>query len=347
MSNQKRTKKRGHVKRMNISNCRKSYQGELECKEISVAGEILFDLRPDGTVRPWMEKKLKTLLLSDSLRRLGDLRRADRVQDCGTYLEFSTDFIRKVLRRANFCKCRLCPMCAWRRSLRAAYVLSSVMDEVENEHPRLVPLFLTLTVKNCDATTVDLSQTLDVIFKGWNRFLQVKRTKMAVQGWFRSLEVTYNRETDTFHPHIHAVVYVDQKYLKGVNYIKTVEWVELWRSACKFDYDPVCDIRRIKNNGKRGHIKELAKYTVKDTDFLTADESLTDKLVLALNRSLRCRRLNAFGGIMKEIAKALRLSEENETDDLIHIGDGTIREDVNVVIVRYLWRFGVSQYVGM
>ena len=335
---------------MNHTDRKKNRQENLECVPgISIAGEVLSDPRPDGKERPWLEKKLRTLLLSDSFRRLGDPGRADRVQNCGTCLEFVTDFIKKILVRANFCMCRLCPLCAWRRSLRTAHVLSSVMDEVETEYPRLVPLFLTLTVRNCPATVADLSQTLNTVFDGWIRLFRVKRVKSAIQGWFRSLEVTYNREADTFHPHLHAVIYVDKSYFyKDRNdYIETVEWVQMWRVACLLDYDPVCDIRKVKNDGNRDDFLELAKYTVKDTDFLTADESLTDKLVLALNRSLRFRRLNAFGGIMKEIAKALRLSEENETDDLIHIGDGTIREDVNVVIVRYLWRFGVSQYVGM
>jgi len=307
----------------------------------------LSDPRPDGTERPWKEKKVKTVELSESFGRLGEQTRSERIRACGTFLEFLAtadgDSVQKILKRANFCKCRLCPMCQWRRSLQLAFVLSSVMDAVENEYERLRPVFLTLTVRNCLSTAADLKSTLDMIFNGWNRFLQVKRTKAAVEGWFRAFEVTYNSEADTFHPHLHAVVFVDKKYFsKG--YIKTAEWVQLWRFACRLDYDPICDIRRVRNDkARRKDINEVSKYTVKDTDFITNNDMLTDRLVAVLNRVLRGRRLNAFGGVMKQLVAKLKFVKDAD-DDLVHVGDGTIREDVEAFILRYFWHFGRKNY---
>lgn len=54
--------------------------------------------------------------------------------------------------------------------------------------------------------------------------------------------------------------------------------------CCKLDYDPVSDIRRVKAMSEKQRAKavaEVAKYTVKDGDYLTQDDALTDRLCLS------------------------------------------------------------------
>jgi plasmid rolling circle replication initiator protein Rep len=256
--------------------------------------------------------------------------------------------------------------------LKVFYEVSRVMDEVELRHKDLVPLFLTLTLKNCPADA--LNETLDKIFKGWYRFTNHRKIKTLIHGWFRALEVTYdgdkvitkkryedsedlkdyydrlglkigdpNPNFDNCHPHIHAIILVDKSYFK-VNYMKTEEWVRLWRVSLGLDYDPICDIRRVKNlNERRKGIHEVAKYTFKDTEIATKDKELTDHIVKILSKALKGRRLYAFGGLLKEIAASLAIKDLGE-GDLIHLRD-TIREDVATVVERYHWHFGLANYV--
>jgi len=281
---------------------------------------------------------VRSLVVADSFKRLGQLKRAKRMHDCGNYLEFEN----KNLIRANFCRERLCPMCQWRRSLKVFWELSRVMDAVEAEYENFVPVFLTLTVRNCPATVEELAATLNQIFKGWDRLFKIEKIKGAVEGWFRALELTYNRQADEFHPHIHALLFVKKSYFTGRGYIKTAEWVQLWRRCLRVDYDPICDIRKVRNNkARRKGLAEVAKYTVKDTDFATRDKVLTDHLVSVLSKALKRRRLYAFGGVLKSLAAKFVEGKE----DLIHTGEKTIRDDVNTVIERYRWRFGIAQYV--
>jgi plasmid rolling circle replication initiator protein Rep len=362
---------------MNTTNHCHAGQGVEEAQNAPTE-EILSDPRPNGKERPWVPKKVNTVYVAASFERLGQRKRAARVCECGTCLDFEKSLETGVRRlvAANFCKIRLCPMCSWRRSLRSAYVLSSVMDVVEKEHPRLIPLFMTLTVQNCPGTLASLTQSLGMVFGGWNRLLQVKRVKSVVKGWFRALEVTYDGDEfitsewyakrkrycdihgikigdrtlnyDTFHPHIHAVIYVDKSYFQiggSGAYIKTSEWVRLWRQSCRLNYDPVCDVRRVKNTKERKHINELSKYTVKDSDYITTNDSLMDRLVSILSKALHQRRLSAFGGVLKQLAKRFKSLDKESKEDLIHIGDGTIRADVATVIERFVWRFDMIQYV--
>lgn len=282
-------------------------------------------------------------MLADSFQRLGEEKRSMRVRFCSSQLAFvvNTETGEKRLHSADFCRERLCPMCAWRKSLKCFQEVSKVIDAAQQEQLTLVPIFLTLTLRNC--TSEELGKTLDTVFEGWNRLNSNKRMKRIFKGWFRALEVTYNKGADTFHPHVHAILMVDKGYFKGNDYMTTVEWVKVWRKACRLSYDPVCDIRKVKGGSKA--IKEVSKYTVKDSDFISEDKALTDKLVAILSKALRNRRLYAFGGLLKEIAKQLG-ADRPDKGDLVHIDeDGELRNDVGQMIVVYRWNMGLANYI--
>jgi plasmid rolling circle replication initiator protein Rep len=308
--------------------------------------EILQDVNKRGKKRPWRPKKQQTMVLSYSLHRLGQPKKANRVWWCGAQLTFRVEVetLLKKLESANFCRERLCPMCAWRKSLKVFYQVGRVMDEVEKRHENLVPIFLTLTVRNCKGE--ELGETIDQMFKGWKDFAEQRAFRERVHGWFRALEVTYNAETDTYHPHFHAVLLVDKQYFKSKKYLETSGWVRMWRVACKLDYDPICDVRRVRR-GKHKHkaVAEVAKYTLKDSEYLhDADCELTDRLVGTLGDALRNRRLFAFGGVMKKIAKELGADRLDE-GSLVNIDDAAIRDDVASMLVTYHWDFGLIDYL--
>jgi len=302
--------------------------------------------RVNGKVMPWRPKKKRTLILARSFHRLGKHKKANRIWWCSCELEFRVEpeTGRKRLKNAGFCRERLCNMCAWRKSLKTFHQVSKVMDEVQRRHENLQPVFLTLTVRNCEGDK--LMNTLDMMFYGWGLLRKHRKIKRIAHGWFRALEVTYNRKDDTYHPHFHAILLVDKSYFKGKDYMQTADWVQMWRTACALDYDPICDIRKIKaSKGKYKAVAEIAKYTVKDSDYLHEDnDELTDRLVGVLSSALRGRRLYGFGGVMQTIAKELGMEKPGE-GDLVHIDDDAIREDVANLIEVYNWSFGVADYI--
>ena len=315
-------------------------------KHDSTNQTVLQDQR-NGKEEPWRPKKVRSLQLADSLHRLGDHKRANRVWWCSSTLAFAVakDTGEKKLHDANFCRERLCPMCAWRKSKKIFYQVSDVMEEVDKESPGLVPIFLTLTLRNCSAK--ELSKTLDTVFTGWYRITNHRKIKRIVRGWFRALEITYNKQDDTFHPHIHAILLVEKSYFKSKDYMETKDWVKMWRTALKLNYDPVCDIRKVKQRGKNKAVAEVAKYTLKDTEYISDDKQLTDKLIAILGAALRSRRLYAFGGLMKEIAKQLGIKDKDVGDgDLIHLDDDEdLRPDIDYILQIFRWNIGLSNYV--
>lgn len=313
-------------------------------------GEILLDLSRAGKERPWKKHKSNSLLLSESFARLSKEKKAENVANCGSMLKFNVcpEGHEKRLSWANFCRVRLCPMCSWRRSLLVAHQLKLVAHEANKRQP-LRWLFLTLTIKNCYGE--DLFETISHLMNSWQRLTQRKPFKNAVVGWFRAFEITRNQLDDTYHPHFHVLLGVQPSYFRNKEkYLSHADWVGLWRKSLQVDYQPVVDVRTVKNkrNPEKEQkiladkgielagsaVAEMAKYSTKAEDFLVyneyeqkgkkgklkpvhdsgIDEDKTDDVVLTLDTAISRRRLLAFGGLFKEVWSELQL--QGKLDDL-------------------------------
>ena len=321
--------------------------------------------------KKWIPKKEQSLILSDSYIRLDWKRKAERVANCGSWLEFVERSVQGQggsvprcpcgapdglparttaykLYHANFCRDRLCPMCSWRRSYKIFGQVSQIMNLLGNNYRYI---FLTLTVPNCEPE--GLNKLIDDMVKGWHRLVNRKAFKTVVKGFFRALEVTRNKKTGTYHPHFHVVIAVEPHYFKDEKYIKRDEWLQLWKQSMKDDTITQVDVRTMKNK-KTGEVSgealasavaETAKYAVKSADYIFKNnDSLMDEIVLTLSSALSHRRLTAFGGCFAEAREKLGL-DDCEDGDLIHIDDNSIRSDLATMIVRYEWSCGAYKLV--
>lgn len=242
-------------------------------------------------------------------------------------------------------------MCSWRRSLKIFGQVSQVMNKaLDNEEYRF--LFLTLTCKNVYGE--DLSNQIDNLFYAFNKMTKRKIFKKSIKGWFRGLEVTHNLDDDMYHPHFHIILMVNKSYFNNSKeYISHENWVKLWKSCLKIDYDPIVNIKAFKTGTKKQiekSIAETAKYTVKDNDFIIKDdagevnEKMTDDAVFILDKALANRRLVAFGGLLRDIQQDLKL-DDMENGDLVNTDNEVLREDLDYILERYQWNIGYSQYI--
>ncbi|MGG3197724.1 protein rep, partial [Priestia aryabhattai] len=272
------------------------------------------------------------------------------------------------LYQAYFCKVRFCPMCAWRRSLKIAFNNKKVVETV-NERRKVQWLFLTLTIRNCEGN--ELKSTLDDMTKAWNRFAGYTKVKKSVLGYFRALEVTKNRKSDsqwngTYHPHFHVLICVPSSYFKKKElYITQSDWTSFWQKAMRLDYTPIVHVQKVKPKdsldleeieedireqiGQQKALLEISKYPVKDTDIIEGD-IVTEENVETLKTfeaALSYKRLISYGGLMKDIHKELNLQDVEDQDaDLIEIDNENKDELANSIteVVAY-WNFGLNDYV--
>ena len=290
-------------------------------------------------------------LLVDSYVRLGFDRKADLVANCASYLEFALYQDETIkLHRAYFCRDRLCPMCAWRRSRKIFGQVSQIMDVIEKDYEFI---FLTLTVPNVPGD--ELSKTIDSLGKGWAKFIKYKRISKICKGFFKALEVTYSRKRDDYHPHFHVIIAVPKKYFKGADYIKRDEWLDLWRKAMQNPDIIMVDVRRVRPKdfnssginfseikSVKKAVAEVAKYAVKSVDYLFKNSTRqTDFCVYTFSDALKNRRLCAFGGCFQEVHEKLLL-DDAENGDLIHT-DCQLRSDVLLMLYKYKWNCGAFE----
>lgn len=293
-------------------------------------------------INRYQAKREQSMMLAASFQRLGIEKQAQLLMECGTFLGFAVlDNGDKKLLEANFCKGRLCPMCGWRRSMTIFSNTSRILDYIDREQGAEIKyLFLTLTVRNVSGDT--LGETFDMMAGAWQRLKNNRAWQRRVLGAMRTLEVTYNHQDDTYHPHYHMILAVPKDYGKKGDklYWDQETWVAAWRKAARLDYNPMISIERVKGQRAKG-VAEVAKYAVKSSDYLiSGDERRTDQVVSVLHKHLKGRRLVGYSGILRSAQRALKIEdpEEGELTD-------NIRGDVGKLIIRYRWSAGLGCYV--
>lgn len=314
----------------------------------------LSDLTSRGKERPWKNHKLRNKKVIEILHILEDLDKANKIAGCGNVLEFGVcpDGHGKWLKKAHFCKDRVCSMCIWRKSLFVFVQFLLVAHKLLELYPKTIFLFQTLTLRNCPVNA--LSDTLTHLNKSFRRYLAYKRIKTAFRGCFRSMEVTFNPLSNTFHPHIHSIVAVSKSYFQGSVYINHEELQRLWRKALQVDYDPDCDIRRVKPKKKGistiseeiqvmdkalmedaliASGAEVSKYSTKVGDIVDPKikpddsfEMVRAKIALREDPQRQAevldhfmngmlgRRLISYTGIFKEAYQALKCTDVEQSD---------------------------------
>ena len=292
------------------------------CQQAGPAFTALVDTDQRGRPRPWNQHKQEGQVLA-FVYDLLENKKASRVRGCADTLTFARDEQGALsLKRAWFCRVRLCPMCQWRRSLKLYGQTMAILQHLDKEraHPYAY-ILLTLTQKN--TTAAELPQSLSVIHAAWQRLMQRSRPRRAVKGWMRATEITYNAENDTYHHHIHAILVVNHSYFTSRDYMRQSEWQQLWQQAMRLSYTPEVNIKRIKSSepdstSVHGAVAEVSKYTAKPSEYLQpADLDASCKAVAALDQACARRRFVAWGGVMKQAHKQLGL-DDAEDGDLLH-----------------------------
>ncbi|PRS36340.1 protein rep [Bacillus sp. NMCC46] len=328
---------------------------------------ILQDKTATGKKRDWKGKKMRSSLMSSHYegleKRIGAPyygKKAEKIFNCAECLTFKREKEtgRLKLYQAYFCKVRLCPMCAWRRSLKIAYHNKLIVEEANRQY-KPAWIFLTLTVKNVEGD--QLRQTITDMMQGYRKLFQYKKVKTGTLGFFRALEITKNHKENTYHPHFHVLIPVKRNYF-GKSYIKQAEWTSFWKKAMKLDYTPIVHVQRVKGKKvidaeaiekevreaieEQKAILEISKYPVKDTDVIRGNEVTEENLdtVYYLDDALSARRLIGYGGILKEIHKELNLTDA-EDGDLIRIEEDEDEVANDTFEVMAHWHVGIKNYI--
>lgn len=317
----------------------------------------------------WMEKKQASKAISAKLIAIKKYGRAYRMQTCAEEIkiQFCPKCGTKHVLRANLCRDRFCPICVWRLSMKRFANMVQIVQGLREEHPAAIWEFCTLTVANCQPKFLKI--TLDEMARAWNCIWSRRTTKdKPILGWARSLEITYNNQTKTFHPHYHILLLWADNHVPSET---ELHWLEnTWRDTVqlrttKSAQDSKIVHPRLEINADRYEIipglssqdtddvqqvtksvLETYKYSVKSKDL----ELMPVYIFRILDELLKGRHMTAFGGIVKEYAKLHNLTNmdreaenaDEEESDLHHCLACGSTQVIDIVgkwtSDGYLWR---------
>lgn len=268
----------------------------------------------ESAISQYRTAKLNNIRLAQSLQRQGD-NHWYAVMDCATQMLVKLCPVCGKVHadRTTACKHRLCPVCAVRKSRRigaqALAAFEYMRDAGQLNGVKL--MLLTLTQRN--VCREDLTGEVDKLLEALTRIRKVRNVQRFVKGSARNIEITYNREADTFHPHVHMIVMLSAD--APAEMAENRFWRDLWRGLMGLDYEPVCDIRAIED--EQGAVCEVSKYCIKPGSIfgIELDDAVFDQVVFFINSALAGRRLISYTGIWKKARAALNQLEPDEALD--------------------------------
>lgn len=255
----------------------------------------------------------------------------NKIKNCSTFIEFlyTEDFEKKKLLKSNSCNNRFCPVCAKNKSVKDAIAMKIISNYVKSLKRAFI--FVTLTAPNCKGE--DLKEEINKYNDSFKLMFKRKEFKF-VKGFVRKLEVTYNQEKDTYHPHFHILISVLPSYFtQTTQYLTRDKWLKNWQEVMNDFSITQVDVRRIKENknGVDNSILELTKYIAKDSNYLNSVDVFKNFYL-----GLKGKRMFSYGGdfkIARQLFKNGELEEfyEEDTEEWVYF-------------IKSVWDFVKNKY---
>ena len=248
----------------------------------------------------YTEKKQRNQVFQKFIKRHIGENQMDLVEDCNTFLSFVADktLEKQKLYKANSCKNRFCPVCAWRKARKDALGLSLMMQYIKQQEKKEF-IFSTLTTPNVQ--NEQLEDEIKHYNKSFKKMVERKKVKSIIKGYVRKLEITYNKKRDDYNPHFHVLIAVNKSYFTDKRYyISQQEWLDLWRDVTGISEITQVQVQKIRQNNNK-ELYEMAKYSGKDSDYL-----INQKVFDAFYKSLKGKQVLVYSGLFKEAKKKLK-----------------------------------------
>lgn len=285
--------------------------------------------------RKFAEKKSAAVNIANKLFMIGETKRSALMKACNSVMEIYTCKCCGKARivNAHLCRDRLCPTCQYLLSVKRYNQMQSTIAAIDNISS-YDWRFITFTIRNC--LPEELSTTIREMLGAWDKVCKRRTIKRRLCGWGRSLEITYNQNTGTFHPHIHFIAAFDKG--SAPDLLEVSQW---WQSALDLTYMPVCDIEipySKKDDTITGAMVEAFKYCTKSKDLVDMPLSAFAELVGALKGV----RLLAFGGIVRKARASIGIIENDVAEQEIFDNAECCNQSMQRAIAK--WSFNTNNF---
>lgn len=256
----------------------------------------------------WDEHKADAQKLGNRLIEAGLTKRGWRIKLCSNELKIErcADCGHIMIKGAQLCRDRLCPLCAWRLAIKRYAAMQSIMSALYEQYKGLAYSLVTLTVRTCAPDK--LSDTIAAMQAAWKECTKQRWARRDMIGWARSIECTYSHTSGEIHPHYHIIVMHVPK--DGTPQRLVAEWLDrcdragLKAVSAAQHVDTIIDTQKA-GESLAGAICETYKYMVKSSDTL----SMPLHTLRTFAEEIAGFRLISFGGAIKKMAAALQVED--------------------------------------
>lgn len=283
------------------------------------------------------EHKAESWKISQRLLQIGEKARSARMKACNEVVEIGICPCcgKQRILNSHLCRDRLCPTCGYLLSVKRYNEMIAALEHIDVSAYDW--RFMTLTVKNCAPTS--LEETLSELAKGWDRFLKARHIKANIKGVARSIEITYNRDTGEFHPHMHVLT----AFKRGTA-LTALQLGFFWRQAMHLNYRPIVDIEEPyctaeKTDPMAAAIVESFKYAVKSKQ--VAEMPLSSFAVLT--SAIKNKRLISYTGVIQKARRELGIKNDDKADTEVDNRAPTCCGKV-LTLAAARWSFTDEQY---
>lgn len=284
--------------------------------------------------KPWDRHKCENDLVASLYGENPEyLNYQDRMNQCAPWLRFGEispdevrDHDRRIrLEKARFCRVRLCPVCAWRKSLalKVRFLRNWEEGGYREACSGFAYIHIVFTVQN--PPMADLRVVLKAMNHAFGKLLKRDAVLKMCKGFIKSVEITRGKDGNP-HPHFHVTIAVNPSYFTDRTYIKQAIWVQLWRDCMGLNYYPVVSVKRVKDRRKKKEgsddlgaaLVETVKYSVKSGDIMASenggqfDREAKKAFLYGLTEQIKNLRFLEAGGCFRGVFK----NRKQENDDV-------------------------------
>ena len=280
----------------------------------------------------------------------------ERMTVCGTELAFARlhkpdEYNRRYrLHSANFCKCRTCPACAWRRAqaLRARTRRALQWLEESGEYTGFRWLFLTVSLKSIPLQQLDGG--IGSLLNGIRNLFKRGPLAEYTAGYLKNIEITYNERTGLYHPHAHILICVRPDYFT-TGYLPHRRLLALWRQKAGVGYTPALYVEALPEGAlhvvcdyaTKGGVMGVFGYMTKGAGIGAGNIAELEQYVIKLHH----RRLFGSAGICREALAAIKTPADDDIVEM-RLDDYTIFKDADFnveSIISHMWESSKMRYI--
>lgn len=242
-----------------------------------------------------------------SLWKIGEEDHAKALMGCGNWWNCYKSPCGTVKLVPCHCNSPFCPDCCNRRSIDLQKRISDKLNQSQHDYWHLV-----ITVVSWD----DLSKpALKRLGKQLARLRESEVWKEQVTGGVYSIEVTWNEENGSWHPHFHVLIETPKKL--PMDWIKRLraEWLRITGDSHYIRLERMYGVdkkgRKTRHINRRA-VREIVKYATKAASFATRPELVRQFLDAFKN----ARRMQAFGSFLGVVKQAEKDTAEKEIPEV-------------------------------